>query len=220
MMPGENIDPLVGPKYVLQGRLVTMGPQGVVPEGAIYIDAGTIKAVLPASQDPPAGFEDAPRIRTGDTIYPGLIELHNHLCYNAMPLWDVPQRYSNNGQWKNHEDYRRLITKPSQVLGRTPGVVEALVRFVECRSLLGGVTTSQGITLSSAPGIRSYYHGIVRNVEQTDDPALPQAGTRIANPDTTTSAGRPVSSSTSARGWMTRRAVGSCGCSLKTAIGH
>lgn len=183
-MPDSPIDPLAGPKYVLEGRVVTMGPQGVVPDGAIYIDAGEIIAVQRATQAPPAGFESAPRIRTGDSIYPGLIELHNHLSYNAMPLWDVPQRYSNNGQWKGHDDYGRLITKPSQVLGRTPGVVEALVRFVECKCLLGGVTTSQGITLSSSPGIRVYYKGIVRNVEQTDDPQLPHAGTRIGNPKT------------------------------------
>lgn len=171
-------------KYILEGRLITMGPAGVIPDGAIYIDDGEITAVQPTGQPPPDDFRDAPRVRTGDSIYPGLVELHNHLSYNAMPLWDVPRRYTNNGQWKNHEDYPRLITKPSQVLGRSEGVVEALIRFVECRCLLGGVTTSQGITLSSAPGISSYYRGIVRNVEDTDDAQLPEANTRIANPDT------------------------------------
>ena len=183
-MPDTPIDPMIGPKYVLEGKVVTMGPQGVLPRGAIYIEAGEIKAVQSTSKAPLEGFDDASRIRTGDTIYPGLIELHNHLCYNAMPLWDVPTKYTNNGQWKNHEDYRRMITKPSQVLGRTDGVVEALVRFTECRCLLGGVTASQGITLSSAPGIKTYYKGIVRNVENTDDPLLPEAGTKIANPST------------------------------------
>jgi len=183
-MSNTVIDPMIGPKYVLEGKVVTMGPQGTVARGAIYIDAGEIRAVQSSRKAPPAGFEDASRISTGDTIYPGLIELHNHLSYNAMPLWDVPQKYSNNGQWKNHPDYRCLITKPSQVLGRTPGVVEALVRFVECRCLFGGVTTSQGITLSSAPGIKTYYEGIVRNVENTNDLQLPEAGTKIANPST------------------------------------
>lgn len=171
-------------KYVLEGRIVTMGPQSVIADGAIYIENGEIKAVQDASEPVPQGFKDVLRVRTGDSIYPGLIELHNHLSYNAMPLWDVPRRYTNNGQWKRHEDYRRLITKPSQVLGGTAGVVEALIRYVECRCLLGGVTTSQGITLSSAPGLRSFYKGIVRNVEQTLDPTLPRASTKIANPST------------------------------------
>ncbi len=182
-MSSPSIDPTAAPGYVLEGRIVTMGPQGVLPRGAIYIRQGRIHAVQKASAAAPAGFANAPRVRTGDTIYPGLIELHNHLCYNAMPLWDVPQRYTNNGQWKNHPDYRRLITKPAQVLGRSPGVVEALVRYTECRCLLGGVTTSQGITLVNAGGIPGFYRGVVRNVEQTGDPRLPEAGTRIANPD-------------------------------------
>jgi cytosine/adenosine deaminase-related metal-dependent hydrolase len=169
-------------KYVLEGRIVTMTPMGSIADGAIYVDAGEIKHVLPATHATPAAFLNTPRIRTGDTIYPGLIELHNHLSYNAMPLWDVPNRFTNNGQWRNHDDYRRLITKPSQVLGGTASVVEALVRFVECRALLGGVTTSQGITLASQAGIKTLYKGLVRNVEQTRDPQLPEAHTRIANP--------------------------------------
>jgi cytosine/adenosine deaminase-related metal-dependent hydrolase/C-terminal processing protease CtpA/Prc len=183
-MPDNSAKLPIGPKYVLQGRVVTMGPGGIIPRGSIYVDSGDIVAVQKTSDPSPEGFENAPRINTGHSIYPGFIELHNHLSYNAMPLWDVPQKYTNSGQWKNHEDYRRLITKPSQVLGRTPGVVESLVRFAECKCLLGGVTTSQGITLASAGGIVSVFQGLVRNVEQPDDPDLPRAGTRIANPDT------------------------------------
>jgi cytosine/adenosine deaminase-related metal-dependent hydrolase len=170
-------------RYILEGRVITMGPAGVLPTGAIYVDGNTIHAVQDASLPRPAGFENVPRIRPGGSIYPGLIELHNHLCYNALPLWDVPRRFSNNGQWRNHSDYQRLITKPAQVLGSSPGVVEALVRFSELRCVLGGVTTSQGITLASAPGIRSFYRGILRTVEQTGDPDLAPAGTRIGNPD-------------------------------------
>ena len=178
------MNPLANGSYVLEGRLMTMGPQGVIPKGAIYIEAGEIKAVQTTAAKPPPGFHGTPRIRTGDTLYPGLIELHNHLSYNAMPLWDVPKKYANNGQWRGKESYSRDITKPSQVLGGTAGVVEAMVRFVECRALLGGVTTSQGISLSSEPGIKKFYKGIVRNVEQALDPRLPSAGTRIGNPST------------------------------------
>ena len=178
------IDPFSKPRYVLKGRVVTMGPLGVLDDGAIYVDGDTIVAVQAARDRAPEGFGGAPRVNGGDTIYPGLIELHNHLSYNAMPLWDVPQRFTNNNQWKGHADYRVKITKPSQVLGRTSGVAEAVVRFAEARCLLGGCTTSQGITLSSAPGLRSYYRGVVRNVEQPLEEGLPRAGTKIANPAT------------------------------------
>jgi imidazolonepropionase-like amidohydrolase len=177
-------------RYVLEGRLVTMGPDGVIDDGAVYVDGGVIEAVLPAEAPiPDQKYAGAARIRTGDTLYPGLIELHNHLSYNAMPLWDVPQRYTNNGQWRGTEGYTREITKPTQVLGQTEGVVQALVRYVECRALFGGVTTSQGITLAQAGGITKYFRGLVRNVEQPLDPRLPSAGTNIANPDVGGAAG-------------------------------
>ncbi|NOZ51817.1 MAG: amidohydrolase family protein [Gammaproteobacteria bacterium] len=177
------INPLNDP-YVLEGRIVTMDDQStILDNGAIYIAKGIITAVQPVFEDPPAGFEKAKRINTGDTIYPGLIELHNHLSYNAIPLWDVPQKYANNGQWRGIDAYRRQITKPSQVLGGTDGIIEALVRYVEMRALLGGVTTSQGISLSSSPRIKRYYKGIVRNVEQPLNDDLPAAGTKIGNPN-------------------------------------
>jgi len=57
------------------------------------------------------------------------------------------------------------------------------VRYVECKCLLGGVTTSQGVMLNSNAGIRRFYRGIVRNVEQTDDPGLAEAQGRIADVD-------------------------------------
>ncbi len=159
-----------------------MGAAGVLDDGAVYVRGNRIEAVASAGDAPPAGFDDVLRIRTGDTIYPGLIELHNHLSYNVLPLWDVPQRFSNHEQWKRHPEYRTKVTKPAQVLGQTEGVAEALVRYVECRALIGGVTASQGVTLYGAGKVRSYYRGLVRNVEQPLTPGLPAAATRIADP--------------------------------------
>jgi len=62
-------------------------------------------------------------------------------------------------------------------------VLPALIRYVECKCLLGGVTTSQGIALFSNQGIRRYYRGLVRNVEATADADLPEALARIADVD-------------------------------------
>jgi 5-methylthioadenosine/S-adenosylhomocysteine deaminase len=171
-------------RYVLAGRIVTMGPADVIDDGAVYVNEGTIEHVLPRTAGGPVEYLDAPRIRTGGTIYPGFIELHNHLSYNAMPLWEVPQRYTNNGQWRGIDPYTRRITKPSQVLGQTEGAAQALVRFGECRALLGGTTCSQGVTLASANGITKLYTGLLRNPEKPDDDRLPTAQANIANPDT------------------------------------
>lgn len=176
------VDPPTGPRYALLGRVVTMDASWQVLErGAVYIVAGSIVAVKPESAPPPDGFTQETMIQTDGTIYPGLIELHNHLSYNILPRWMVPRKYTNRSQWAGVPEYRRLISGPMQVLGQTPGCVEAIVRYVECKCLLGGVTTSQGIALFSNQGIRRYYRGIVRNVEQTGEAALPEARAHIAD---------------------------------------
>ena len=164
----------------IRGRIVTMDAAGtVLADGVAYIADAAIAAVLPADQAPPAGFEHVPRVRAGGTVYPGLIELHNHLSYNCLQLWQVPRPFANRGQWSTGPDYRRLISGPMQVIGKTPDLVAPLVRYVEAKCLVAGVTTSQGIALYSDAGIRRFYKGVVRNVEEPDDPALPAAASRI-----------------------------------------
>src|ERR687897_640141 len=140
-------------KYALEGRVVTMDPSfTVVERGVVYVDGGRIAQVAPTNAPPPPGFQDAPVFGTRGTIYPGLIDLHNHLSYDALALWQVPQLYTNRDQWGRHPDYRKLISGPMTVFGKTPGYVEAVVRYVECKCLLGGVTTAQGIALFSSEG--------------------------------------------------------------------
>ncbi|MGC4097896.1 MAG: amidohydrolase family protein [Nitrospira sp.] len=185
------VDPLTGPKLALAGRVVTMDDAGTVkPDAVLYLEKGTIVAVQDRPQRPPAGFEGVPVVDTGGTLFPGLIELHNHLSYNALPLWSpVPKRFQHRGQWPEHPDYRKLISGPMTVVGkyrnaqRQAPLLAPLIRYVECKCLLGGVTTSQGIMLSSNAGVQRYYRGIVRNVEQTDDPALSEAKGRIPDVD-------------------------------------
>jgi cytosine/adenosine deaminase-related metal-dependent hydrolase len=162
----------------------------VIDDGVVYVERGTIVAVQARPEAPPSGFADTAVLDTGGSIYPGLIELHNHLSYNALGLWSpVPKRYTDRGQWPSHPDYRRLISGPMTILGEyrdakgSAALLAPLVRYVECKCLLGGVTTSQGIMLNSNAGIRRYYRGILRNVEQTDDPALSEALARIADVD-------------------------------------
>ncbi|MDJ0952859.1 MAG: amidohydrolase family protein [Acidimicrobiia bacterium] len=181
-MADPIFDPLTGPKWVLDGRIVPMtGENDVIDDGRIYINGGLIDAVQEASAPPPAGYEDIDPINTGGTIFPGLIELHNHLPYNVLPLWKVPKPYKNRDQWGRHPDYRKLISGPMNVLGRTDGLVQAVVRYVEAKALIAGTTTSQGIALFSNAGIRKYYRGLVRNAEETNDNKLPEAATKVGD---------------------------------------
>jgi cytosine/adenosine deaminase-related metal-dependent hydrolase len=187
--PGP-IGPLDGPRLALSGRVVTMDDTfQVFDQGVVYVERGAIVDVRERSAPCPPGFESMRITATGGTIYPGLIELHNHLSYNALPLWAVPRRFEHRGQWPDHPDYRKLISGPMTVVGRyrdaagQAALLAPLVRYVECKCLLGGVTTTQGVMLNSNAGIQRFYRGIVRNVEQTDDPDLAEAQGRIADVD-------------------------------------
>lgn len=174
------IDPAVSPKVVLAGRVVTMDDDAsVIARGRVYCESGSIVAVLPASAPAPTGFENINVIETNSTVYPGLIDLHNHLPYNVLPLWQVPEKFSNRGQWARHAEYHTKVSAPMQVLAATATLLASICRYVETKALLGGTTTSQGITLANKAGIRRYFKGVVRNVDATGDDALPNVSTRV-----------------------------------------
>jgi cytosine/adenosine deaminase-related metal-dependent hydrolase len=178
----STIDQPVDIRFALEGRVVTMdAARTVLDNGVVYVNSGNIVAVLPEDVPAPAGFDDVPITRSRGTIFPGLIELHNPLPYDVLPLWNVPQLFASREQWRNHREKRALVSAPMRVLGETAGLIEAVVRYVECKCLVAGVTGSQGITLFSAPGSQRFYRGIVRNVEKTDDPELPHANTKVSD---------------------------------------
>ncbi|MEI5101899.1 hypothetical protein RB200_29515 [Streptomyces sp. PmtG] len=140
---------------VLLGTVVTCdGEHRVLDPGAVYVgDDGRVAAVREAGQAPPAGFSGAPRIDTGALILPGLIDLHNHLLYNTLPLWEaagVP--YQHHDRWVAEEhapDYSTSVSWPAKVLGQA--APEALLKYVEVKALVGGVTAIQGAPLSTRP---------------------------------------------------------------------
>jgi len=181
------IDPLTGPTMILEGRIVTMAaPRQVIDPGRLYIKGGTLVRVQAAAAPAPEGFAGVAVTDTQGSIYPGLIELHNHLAYNALRLWQVPRTYENRDQWAGIPEYRKRVSGPMTIVGKTPDLLPAVIRYVEAKCLVAGVTTSQGVALFSNAGVRRFYRGIVRNVEQTDEAALPEAATRIADIDAKT----------------------------------
>lgn len=185
-MPQPPIDPNAGAKLAMRGRIVTMDEHyTTLDPGVLYVDAGSITAAQDAAAPPPAGFDNVAVVDVQGTVFPGLIELHNHLAYDALSLWDVPEKYANRGQWGGVSDYRRLISGPMKVLGPDPELMPAVVRYVECKALVAGTTTSQGIELYSNQDSEHYYRGSIRNVEKTDDPQLPAATPKIGDVDAT-----------------------------------
>ena len=174
-MPADPIS-----RYGLRGRVVTMdASRTILGDGIVWVADGSISDVTPASDRPPA-HAGSPVIPTAGTIYPGMIELHNHLAYNALPLFPIPRLYAKREEWQGTRGYRRYVSGPAGVIASVPELIRATIRYVECKSLIAGTTTSQGITLRTEP-IRHLYQGIVRNAELPDAPGLVPARPKIGD---------------------------------------
>ena len=144
--------------YVLKGRIVPMtGEADVINEGHILVKDGMIEAVW--ENDVPSDIQltNVPILETNGTIYPGMLDLHNHLHYNQAPLWDMtphlPENnrnawggYNNRYEWKNHPDYSEQVTKPKMLVHSGPywNMESQAMKYIEMKSLVGGATAAQG----------------------------------------------------------------------------
>lgn len=158
---------------VLKGRVVTFDTDHrVIKDGAVYIHNGVIEAIQPRSKAAPAGFGGATEVATGGVVYPGLVDLHNHLAYNFLPLWSAPKEepYTSRHQWPGAATYGRDVSNPAQAMGIAAAA--AALRYAEVRAVVGGVTSIQG----SPPLTRAFPGWMVRNIEKetfADGLALP-----------------------------------------------
>ncbi len=168
---------------VLIGKILTVDRQRrVIDAGAVYIHDGIIDTVQPVSMPAPAGYTTARRVRTDGLITPGLIDLHNHLAYNTLPLWIGRDRaYGTRYQWPGAPTYQSDVSNPAQALGIAAPA--AALRFAEVKAIVGGVTAIQG----SPPLTRAFPGWMVRNVEKeqfgSDQPifqsVLPATGEQL-----------------------------------------
>src|SRR5262249_8180377 len=101
----------------LNGTVVTMqNPGAVLQDHTIYIRDGLIVDIRPGGAPSPDGFGGVAALKTGGLIFPGMIDLHNHLAYDVLPLWQVPKKYTNRDQWSGIPAYRSLISGPMKVV--------------------------------------------------------------------------------------------------------
>ena len=149
-------------ELVVLGTVLTVdGDRRTHARGAVYVHDGVIEAVSRSQAAPPAGFGAAPRVRADGVVAPGLIDLHNHLAYNTLPLWvgrrrGVHTRY----QWPGAATYGCDVSNPAQALGIAAPA--AALRYAEVKAVVGGVTAIQG----SPPLTRAFPGWMVRNVEK------------------------------------------------------
>lgn len=149
---------------IVYGRLVTFDEaRPVIDDGVLYIGGDERIAAIQQRTDPaPPGFDGAARLQTRGCVYPGLIDLHGHMVYNVLPLWSPPGQtapFVSREEWPKHGSYEGMVSDPANALGALAG--KAVLKYVEAKAAIGGVTAVQGSAKMSYP----YDGWLVRNVE-------------------------------------------------------
>jgi len=162
--------------YILGGRIVPMTSAGaVLNHGYIHVQDGKIAQIWNNSIPSTLEFTNTPIVETNGTIYPGLIDTHNHLHYNQAPLWEMTPHlpvenrnawggYNNRYEWNNHPDYKSQVTKPKTLVHSAPywNMESQAMKYVEAKAIMGGTTASQG---SPTNPDDSYSTILARNIE-------------------------------------------------------
>lgn len=165
-----------GPKYfsysaiVLKGKIVTMdkneaGEIKVIDNGRLVIAGERIAGVL-SPKDPLPEFIDSADAIFFDTdgiIFPGLINAHDHVHYNCIPLWDVPKLYTNRYQWGDDKSHITDVKYPHRIISERKyfGLETESIKYGEVKQIVSGTTSVQG----SPNGSKKFCRILVRNMD-------------------------------------------------------
>ena len=122
-------------KLAIEGTIVPLRktrPRDVF-SGRVYLrENGRIGGVKRNGENPPSGFDDTTVVSVDEAfVYPGLIDLHSHIAYNALPLWhrkEEPRPYLHHDIWPGRNGYKQNVGWPAWLLAR--GAPEALMVYV------------------------------------------------------------------------------------------
>ncbi|HYC71691.1 MAG TPA: amidohydrolase family protein [Opitutaceae bacterium] len=138
-------------RLLLEGTVVT--PDRVLSPGWVEIDNGRITVV----HETRPSAKHAQSVATGGIIFPGLVDLHNHVPWNIFPRWAPPRHFSSRYEWRRDPFYRAKIVAPFNALRET--VFCDMNLYGELRALAGGTTSVVGTR--NADCIK----GLVRNLD-------------------------------------------------------
>ena len=150
---------------VISGKIVPLDREDpdAAFKGRVFLDdSGAVERVVAGNGAAPTGFATARVVDVGDAfVLPGLIDLHNHIGYNTLPLWAEPKQktaFAHHDSWTNSPTYQSSISWPSQALAAA--APEALLAHVQLRAVVGGTTAIQGWPSANRESIR-----VLRNID-------------------------------------------------------
>jgi cytosine/adenosine deaminase-related metal-dependent hydrolase len=151
-------------RSLLRGTIVT--PDRVFV-GEVLTDGDTITCVAPSCASA-ANAELATVVETGGIIFPGLIDTHNHVLFDAFDEtdWSPLQAYNNHNQWTNEARYGALVDAKQYLNGEGTDQADfgcELDKYGELKALVAGTTSLVG---AANPASKACYGSLVRSVDQ------------------------------------------------------
>ena len=148
--PSEDPRP-ANTRIVLRGTI--LAPDGPMKHGYVGIENGRIVSVSEKQPDLPGAIG----VNTEGIILPGLVDLHNHVAWNALPRWHPGRLFTNRDQWIADAEYHRLVADPFNNAASTAFC--DMNAWGELRALIGGATSIM------ATQRKPCIHGLVRNLD-------------------------------------------------------
>ncbi len=136
-------------RYALRGTVVT--PAGVIANGVVVVDGDTIVELAARA---PKGVTV---IDTGGVIFPGLIDLHNHVTWNAFPRWRPKRAVTARYDWIADPDYLATLSDPRGAVNQSHDC--DLERYGEVKALVNGATAIAGSLAKPCS------RGLIRNLD-------------------------------------------------------
>jgi 5-methylthioadenosine/S-adenosylhomocysteine deaminase len=122
----------------LRGTVVT--PAGPIERGIVLIEGSKITAAG-ANVSLPVGLKV---VETGGIIYPGLIDLHDHVTWNVLPRWSWGTKFGARYDWQQLPQSIMALTVPHEKMV-AEGHGCAAERYAEVKALAGGATSQAGL---------------------------------------------------------------------------
>ena len=144
-------------------KLTVVSPAQVVESALVTVKGGRIDAVTPNGTAPNAVTVDG-------VMFPGLIDLHNHMTWNVLPNWQPPRLFTNRYEWQETPEYAIALAGPNAAMNRAGAACE-MNRFGEVKSIVNGGTMTVGSygpdqnSNAAVPARNDCIRGLARNAD-------------------------------------------------------
>jgi len=111
-----------------------------VDHATVLIEGGKI-AAIGTDLILPAGTKV---IETGGIVYPGLIDLHDHVTWNVLSRWSSGTKSGARYDWQQLPEYQMALNVPHEKFV-AEGHGCAAERYAEVKAIAGGATSQAGL---------------------------------------------------------------------------